>query len=257
LKTILVEHTGGPVLVEHTGDPALYPQCERVMHQPGALAPPGARELELAGYRRTACGVAIEFWFLGEPREQTGWNWCPTCFPGRKPRSFFREYSLINKAWAMVRAERGAIAQQERLLPPRKRHEDEKTRLARVELANKKVRVDRAEALSQRARLIIDRQRVNEISDTAHPAVIAALQELDSFTSGQLDETESRIDEQEEHLKREREREPTPHEPTPRRARPALKSNAYCYCPKCAGGLPPRQETIRQIRHITRRNSKP
>lgn len=239
------------VLVEHTGDPAEYPQCERVMHQPGPhVALAGGHELALAGGTLSACGVALEFCFLGEPCERTGWNWCPTCFPGRKPRSFFREYSLINQAWAMVRAERGAIAQQERLLPPRKRQEDEKTRLARVELANKKVRVDRAEALSQRARLIVDRQRVNEIADSAHPAVIAALQELDWFTSGRLDETEIRIDEQEANLKREQEPEPL------RRARPALETRAYCYCPKCAGGLPPRQETIRQIRHITRRNSK-
>ena len=195
------------VLIEHTGDPAVYPQCERVMHEP---APAGAsHELALRGGTLAACGATIEFCFLGEPRAQTGWNWCPACFPDRKPRSFFREYSLINKARAMVHVERGDIAQQERLLPPRKRKEDEQTKLARLEVANRKIRVDRAALLAERARQVIDRQRVAELAESgAHPEVLAALGMLDRITTEGFEATEADIDDKQDELAREEARKP-------------------------------------------------
>lgn len=188
------------VLVEHTGDPAVYPFCERVMHEP---APAGSsHELGLPG-TPAACGVTIEFCFLGEPRNQTGWNWCPVCFPGRKPRSFFREYSLINQAHRMVRAESGDIAQQERLLPPRSRKEDEQTKLARLEVAHRKIRLDRAVLLAERARQVIDRQRVAEIADSAHPEVLADLAALDEVFTRRISRVEKEIDKKQAKLARE------------------------------------------------------
>lgn len=195
------------VLVEHTGDPAVYPYCERVMHEPAPVV--AACELALPG-TPTACGVTLEFCFLGEPRQQTGWNWCPSCFPGRKPRSFFREYSMISKAWGMLRSERTEIAQQERLLPPRSRKkEDEATKLARLQVESRKIRVDRAALLAERARQVIDRQRVAEIADSAHPDVLAQLGELDQLFTERFSRAEVAIDKNQEKLARKTRRKPS------------------------------------------------
>ncbi len=169
----------------------------------GPAATPAGSSQELAlPASLTTCGAEIEFYAVEEPRSQTGYNWCPSCFPGRKPRSFFREYSMINRAHGMVHAERGAIAQQERLLPRPSKKEDEQTKLARLEIKTKKLRVDRAELLANRARLMIDRQRVDELDDDTHPAVLAALGQLDLVTSLKFSDKEADISAKEAELSR-------------------------------------------------------
>lgn len=199
------------VLIEHTGDPARYPSCERVMHEPAPVV--ATCEIALPG-TPTACGVTLEFCSLDEPREQTGWNWCPACFPGRKPRSFFREYSLVGKAWGMLRSERAEIAQQERLLPPRSRKkEDEKTKLARLIVEGRKIRVDRAALLAERAREAIDQQRVAEIVDSAHPNILANLRLAHELRELGLAAREAEIDEQQAKVSRKARRKPSKPKP--------------------------------------------
>lgn len=210
------------VVIEHTGDPAQYPTCERVMHEPAAAATAaataGAQQGLALPASLTTCGAEIEFYAVEEPRSQTGYNWCPSCFPGRKPRSFFREYSLINRANGMVHAERGAIAQQERLLPRPSKKEDEQTKLARLEIKAKKLRVDRAELLADRARQMIDRQRVAELDD-AHPNVLAALDQLDHVTSQRFAAAEADISAKESKLSRK----PPKLEPKRKKLKPKKK----------------------------------